>query len=64
METGWLVFWHYLFPAFILPRIFRPLTRKRVIFASLVSHAILSGLGWIITTGIITFIALTGLMMG
>jgi hypothetical protein len=64
METGWLIFWHYLFPAFILTRIFRPLTRKRVIFASLVSHAILSGLGWMITTGAITFIALTGLMMG
>jgi hypothetical protein len=63
-ETGLQIWWFYLFPLVILPRLFPRLTRVRVVVASLLTHAILSGLGWIITSGIFIAITLVGSMMG
>jgi hypothetical protein len=63
-ESGLQIWWFYLFPVLILPRLFPGLTRVRVVAASLLSHAILSGLGWIITSGIFIAITLVGGMMG
>jgi hypothetical protein len=63
-ETGLQVWWFYLFPMVILPRLFPQLTRVRVLVASLLAHAILSALGWIITSGIFIAITLVGGMMG
>lgn len=61
-EAGLQIWWFYLFPVIILPRLFPDLSRVRVVFASLLSHAILSGLGWIITSGIFIAITLIGSM--
>ena len=63
-ETSLQVWWFYLFPMVVLPRLFPQLSRTRVLFSSLFSHAILSALGWIITSGIFIAITLIGGMMG
>jgi hypothetical protein len=63
-ETGLQVWWFYLFPLLILPRLFPRLTRSRVVFSSLLTHAILSGLGWIITSGVFLAITVVGGMTG
>lgn len=62
-ETGLQIWWFYLFPLIMLPRLFPKLTKVRVVTASLLTHAILSSLGWIITTGIFIAITLISTMM-
>ncbi len=60
LETGLRLYWRYLLPAFLLPRLFANLTTGRVLLAALVARTILAGLGWFLTIGLVALATLVG----
>lgn len=64
MESGLWLYWQFLFPALLLPRVFPGLTAKRVIMAALVGRLILMGFNWLFVSGLFIFAILTAWING
>jgi hypothetical protein len=64
IEFGLRLYWQFLFPAFVLPRIFPALTAKRVLGAALISRGVLLGLNWLLTGGLFIVVLVIAFLTG
>ncbi len=61
IETGLLILWYYLYPAYVLPRVFpSAITRKQVLITALLGRGILAVAGWLIFGGFVLIATLIG----
>ena len=61
IETGLLILWQYLYPAFILPRVFpSSVTSKQVLIAAILGRGILAIVGWLIFGGFVLIASFIG----
>jgi hypothetical protein len=61
VETGLLILWQYLYPAFILPRVFPgSISGKEVLIAAILGRGILAIAGWLIFGGFVLIATFIG----
>jgi hypothetical protein len=58
METGLLILWQLLYPAYVLPKIFPDvLTAKKVLVAAVIGRLLLAALGWLLFGGFVIILS-------
>jgi hypothetical protein len=61
VETGLLIFWQYLYPAIILPRVFPgAISSKQLLIAAILGRGILAIAGWLIFGGFVLIATFIG----
>ena len=63
VEYAWTLLWLYLLPLWVLPRIFPPLTRSRTLAALLITHAVFTGINWLMSVGFATVLLFLSSLM-
>jgi hypothetical protein len=54
IETGLLILWYFLYPAWVLPRVFsNSITRKQVLIAAILGRGIMAVAGWLLFGGLV-----------
>jgi hypothetical protein len=61
IETGLLILWYFLYPAWVLPRVFpNSITRKQVLIAAILGRGIMAIAGWLIFGGFVLIASFIG----